>query len=70
MLEKQIQELSQSQSDTHKGEYAIMISKLEEMSRSINNNEQNIHSKYTELINLIDYAFNYKEDFVKQIFLR
>jgi serine/threonine protein kinase len=25
--------------------------------------------KYTELINLVDYAFNYKEDFVKQIFL-
>jgi chromosome segregation ATPase len=50
MLEKQIQALSQSQLDTHKGESANMISNLEEMSKSIKNNEQNIHSKYTELI--------------------
>ena len=48
MLEREIQDL---QSDSPNGESTIMMRKLEELSRSIKNNDQNISAKYTELIN-------------------
>ena len=48
LLERQIYELSQL--DTSTDESVNRLRKIEEISRSITNNEQNIHSKYTELI--------------------